>query len=240
VNVDSTQARQAAVSLVLASASPRRHWLLGLLGVPFEVRVAEVGEQAQLGESPARLVGRLSRDKALAIAEHAPRTAVLGADTVVVLEGEPLGKPQDADQAADMLRRLRGHPHDVVSGVTLCPPHHGWSRTIVVRSTVWMRSYSDAEIEAYIASGDPLDKAGGYAIQNRSFRPVARLEGCYASVMGLPLCTVARLLGEIGVPLPTEVQAACRQFLLPPELENTACCCTDRAERPAKRGQAGA
>jgi septum formation protein len=201
---------------------------MALLGIPFEVHVADVDERAGHRERAPELVARLSRAKALAVAGRMPHAAVIGADTIVVLDGEILGKPASAAKAAAMLRRLRDRPHQVYSGVTLCPPEHGAPRTAVVESTVWMRPYSDAEIAAYVASGDPLDKAGAYAIQNPAFHPVARLEGCYASVMGLPLCQVAELLAQIGVVARVDVPTACAAIVLPPELEEAPCCCTER------------
>lgn len=228
VNACPVQTSRPAVPVVLASASPRRHHLMALLGIPFEVHVADVDERAGRRERAPALVARLSRAKALAVAGRMPYAAVIGADTIVVLDGEILGKPASAAEATAMLRRLRDRPHQVYSGIALCPPEYGAPRTAVVQSTVWMRPYSDAEIAAYVASGDPLDKAGAYAIQSSAFHPVARLEGCYASVMGLPLCQVAGLLSQIGVAVPVDVPSACAAIVLPPELEETSCCCTER------------
>ena len=169
------------------------------LGVPFAVHVADIDERNGAGESPQGLVARLSREKAAAVAARYPDAAVIGADTIVTLDGQLLGKPAGPGDATAMLRRLRDRPHQVYSGVTVCPPHLAPPRTVVVGSTVWMRSYGEDEIAAYVASGDPLDKAGAYAIQNAAFHPVARLQGCYASVMGLPLCALTNLLAEVGI-----------------------------------------
>jgi MAF protein len=169
-----------------------------LLGLPFEVYAADIDERNGRGERPADLVARLSREKALAVATDHPCQAVIGADTIVTMDGQLLGKPADPDEAAVMLRRLRDRAHQVYSGITVCPPTRGTPRAGVVESTVWMRNYSEDEIAAYVASGSPLDKAGAYGIQDARFHPVARLRGCYASVMGFPLCELARLLGLAG------------------------------------------
>jgi MAF protein len=171
-----------------------------LLGLPFEVHVADVDERARPEEHPAELVVRLSRAKARSVAARHPRAAVIGADTVVTLKGEILGKPAGPTEATAMLRRLRDRAHRVYSGVCVHPP--GSKRvstgtpplTAVVESTVWMRAYTDDEILTYVDSGAPLDKAGAYGIQDARFHPVTRLYGCYASVMGLPLCHLERLL----------------------------------------------
>jgi septum formation protein len=200
--------------VILVSASPRRREFMQQLGLPFEVRVADVDEQDRDGEPPQALVARLSQEKALAVAARFPQAVVIGADTIVTLGGELLGKPADPQDAADMLRRLRDRPHQVYSGVTVCPScgsdRRGEALTGVVGSTVWMRPYTEDEIAAYVASGDPLDKAGAYGIQNAEFHPVARMRGCYASVMGLPLCALDDLLRQAGVVPPVDVAAACQ------------------------------
>jgi septum formation protein len=189
-----------AAPLILASGSPRRRAFMELLGLSFEVHVADVDERSRPGEHPVDLVARLSRAKARAVAAQHPRAVVIGADTVVTLEGEILGKPVGPAEATAMLRSLRDRAHWVYSGICVHPPRRervpggAPSLTAVVESTVWMRAYTDDEIAAYVASGAPLDKAGAYGIQDARFHPVARLQGCYASVMGLPLCHLERLL----------------------------------------------
>jgi septum formation protein len=188
------------------------------LGLPFVVHVADVDERNGAGEPPDALVARLSREKARAVADRYPNAVVIGADTIVTLEGQLLGKPIDPADATEMLRRLRDRPHDVYSGVTVCLPDGSEPVTAVVGSTVWMRPYGEAEIAAYVASGDPLDKAGAYAIQNASFHPVARMQGCYASVMGLPLCALTRLLAEAGIVSPVRTTEACTS------LTGVSCC----------------
>lgn len=185
------------------------------LGLPFQVRVTDVDERSQPGERPQELVARLSRAKARHVSARHPDATVIGADTIVTLEGTLLGKPTDPPEAAEMLVRLRERPHQVYSGVTVVSPgrsaeqHCMEEASRVVESTVWMRAYSDEEIAAYVAGGSPLDKAGAYGIQDAAMNPVARLEGCYASVMGLPLCALAELLCAVGSFSMPDVPAVC-------------------------------
>jgi MAF protein len=207
-----------SVSLVLASASPRRRELLAALALPFTVAAAEVVECQIPGEPPVELVRRLSRAKAAAVACRYPDATIVAADTVVVLDGVVLGKPADAEDAVGMLRALRGRPHFVYSGVTALDAPTGQEATEVSGSCVWMRGYNDDEIAAYVASGDPLDKAGAYAIQHRGFAPVSRFEGCYASIMGLPLGHLAQALASVGVAVLVDVAQACQA------VTGAACC----------------
>lgn len=165
------------------------------------MRVAEVDEAPRVDESPEATVRRLSQAKARAVARPLPAGLVLAADTLVVLGGEVLGKPADPAEATAMLRRLRGGPHQVLSAFTLVDVASGREYAEVVSTRVWMRNYTEAEVATYVASGEPMDKAGAYAIQDRDFGPVARLEGCPANVMGLPLCRVDRVLRAWKVPL---------------------------------------
>ena len=197
------------MNLLLASASPRRHELLALLGLPFGVTVANVDEIPQADESPTTLVIRLSRDKARAVPAD-PATIVIACDTVVALDGEILGKPGDAAEAVSMLLRLRGRSHTVCSAVTLLEPITGRALTDVAETQVTMRAYTDAEIAAYVASDDPLDKAGAYAIQHPGFHPVAALQGCHTNVVGLPLCHLTRCLRTWQVKPPCDVPATCQ------------------------------
>jgi MAF protein len=209
--------------LILASASPRRRQLFSLLEVPFVAAAADVDERIEAGESPREMVCRLSLAKARVVALSYPEDVIVAADSIVALNGDVLGKPADEAEAVAMLRRLRGREHTVLSGVTvyhpappLSPPQPwgGWGRTItdLAESVVWMRAYTDEEMARYAASGDPLDKAGAYAIQHQSFSPVERIEGCYASVMGLPLCHLTRTLAQLGLTLPVDVPQACQGF----------------------------
>jgi septum formation protein len=211
--------------IILASASPRRIEFFELLGLPFSAHPAHVDETPRPGESPDVLVARLSATKAAAVAQALlgaelgydaeldlgqERGLVVGADTVVVLGDEVLGKPSDAAHAKQMLQRLRGRAHTVYSGVTIVEISSGRTAIHLNTTTVWMREYSEAEVDQYVASGDPMDKAGAYAIQHTVFRPVGRIEGCYSSVMGLPLGALADGLAHFGVKFPEEVATVCR------------------------------
>ncbi len=196
--------------IILASVSPRRRELLGLLGLPFAVRAVEVDETPRAGETPEVLVARLSATKAAAVARGLKEGLVIAADTVVAVDGEVLGKPRDAAQAAEMLRRLRNRAHAVHSGVTVVDAASGRATIHLSDTAVWMRDYGDAEIEAYVAGGDPLDKAGAYAIQHADFHPVARIEGCFTGVVGLPLGALSDGLAHFGVTLPVDLPAVCR------------------------------
>jgi len=189
--------------LILASKSPRRRDLLSGLGLAFTIDVPAVDETPRQDELPNDMVSRLSRVKALTVAARHPHALVLAADTVVVLDGTLLGKPANAGQAIAMLRNLRGRTHQVYTAVSLA--HYGEITTKLSVSNVTMRSYTDDEILAYVSSGDPLDKAGAYAIQHPGFAPVARWDGCYSGIVGLPLGVVAALLTDAGVEIPVEV-----------------------------------
>ena len=198
--------------LILASSSPRRRQLLSLLGIPFVVKAAGVDESRLYAEPPTELVLRVSQVKALAIRDVRPDELVVAADTIVVLDGDILGKPSDLDDARLMLEWLRGQPHMVYTGLTLWHPA---SRRMISRlgeSTVWMRDYSDDEISAYVESRDPMDKAGAYAIQHAVFAPVSHLEGCWLNVVGLPLCHLGHSLARFGVDAPANVPGTCRAF----------------------------
>lgn len=194
-------------TLVLASNSPRRKQLLAITGWTFGVRPVDVDESPFAGEAPDLYVLRLARMKAQAAALNEGEV-ILTADTTVADGTKILGKPADADEARAMLRDLRGRRHTVytaigVRGSLADARADGDIVTDLCAAQVWMRDYSDAEIEAYIASGDPFDKAGAYAIQHADFHPAERVEGCYACVMGLPVCHVVRALEQYGLaPLP--------------------------------------
>jgi len=186
---------------VLASGSPRRRELLASLGIDFTVIKSDVDETQRAGEDAFAYVRRLSVEKAEAVAARLSEPSlVLAADTTVVLDGDVLGKPLDADDARAMLRRLRGRDHVVCTALTLLKldPPERQSLTDLTRTTVTMRDYADAEIDAYVASGDPSDKAGAYAIQHEGFHPVARIDGSYSNVVGLPLETLREMLDHIG------------------------------------------
>ena len=188
----------AHTGLVLASTSPRRNELLSLLDLEFQVVPPSASEEPGSHEKPEKLVERLALAKARSVAESTRTGLVVGGDSVVVLDGRVMGKPGDAAEAWEMLRSLRASQHVVISGVAVVNAEDGSSRVDSRTTTVVMRDYSDAEIEAYVASGEPMDKAGAYAVQDETFHPAARVEGCYANVMGLPLCTLVELLKDSG------------------------------------------
>ena len=180
------------MSLVLASASPRRAELLRNVAIPFTVVPAHVAEQPAAHEEPADYAQRLARDKARAVFARHPRSAVLGADTVVVIDQHLLEKPTDKADAARMLRLLSGRTHQVITGVCLVAPD--FEQTEAEITQVVFSRLSEREIAAYVASGEPMDKAGAYAIQGMASRWVERIEGCYFNVVGLPVARVYRML----------------------------------------------
>ena len=183
--------------LVLASASPRRRQLLAAAGIACLIDPVDVDERRRAGESPDAYVRRVAEDKARAGAVRHPAAAVLAADTAVVVDADVLGKPADALDAERMLRALAGRAHDVLTGVALV--YGGRLTARVERTSVWMSPLSDAEIQSYVASREPMDKAGGYAIQGLASRFIPRIEGSYTNVVGLPVATVAEMLAEIRV-----------------------------------------
>jgi septum formation protein len=205
--------------LLLASQSPRRRELLALLGLPFETAAPDVDESPQASEPPPALAARLSQAKARAcsgwnrsIAGNA-HAVVIACDTIVALERLVLGKPRDEAEAAEMLRQLRGRPHSVYTAVTLLEEAADRAVTDVAETQVVMRPYTDAELTAYVASGDPMDKAGAYAIQHSSFHPVSKVRGCYANVMGLPLCHLTRSLRMWEIELQQDVPTVCQSHI---------------------------
>lgn len=200
------------VTLILASNSPRRKQLLALTGWAFAVSVADVDESQLENESPAEYVLRLAKKKARAV-DTDINQIILAADTTVVDGQHILGKPKDSAEAVMMLTQLRGRTHQVYTGVALLRTSDGLLLTDLCVTDVPMRNYSDEEIHAYVATGDPLDKAGAYAIQHAEFSPVASMDGCYASVMGLPLCHVTRMMIKIGIELQADVPLHCQKLL---------------------------
>jgi septum formation protein len=196
--------------LVLASNSPRRKQLLSLGGWAFTVIPAVLDEQQLEGENPQEYVLRMAAAKARAVAGQAPPNAVIiAADTTVVESGEILGKPSDAAEAEAMLRRLRGRTHQVHTALVLFRPEDGRLLSEVCSSDVTMRDYADEEMRVYIASGDPFDKAGAYAIQHITFNPVENLAGCYTNVVGLPLCRLMQMLPRMGFLQTSHLPFAC-------------------------------
>lgn len=186
------------MKIVLASQSPRRRELLGRLGLEFTIETSQLDESGFSAGTPEELVQILSREKALwAARRQEADTLVLGADTVVVLDGAALGQPQDEAQARAMLTALSGRTHQVCTGVTLCRGERVLSQTELTQVT--FRSLSQEEIAAYVRSGEPMDKAGGYGIQGLGSLLVAGIQGDYSNVVGLPLCRLGQMLRAFGV-----------------------------------------
>lgn len=179
------------------------------MGLSFEITIANVDESAHGDELPAELVTRLSRAKAFAVAPQYPDALVMAADTIVVLDGDVLGKPADETMARNMLHRLRDRQHLVYSGLTISDGARDQRCDQMAVTPVQMRLYSDDEIDHYIGTGDPMDKAGAYAIQHAEFDPISRFVGCYANVMGLPMCHVYRLLSAWDIRVPVHPLDCC-------------------------------
>jgi len=188
--------------LVLASASPRRKELMARLGLEFQVLAADVPEDQIPGESAQDMVMRLSLDKASALAKRLTDGLIIGADSTVVLDGEVLGKPVDADEAWQMLRRLSGTKHQVMTGLSVVNAATGDRQTDWMASDIKLRVLTDGEIDASIKSGTPFDKAGAYAVQDQGLRPAEWWQGCYSNIVGLPLCRLLEMLQALGYPVP--------------------------------------
>ena len=201
--------------VILASGSPRRQQFLRELGADFTVQVADIDETPAVGEAPITLALRLAETKAQAVAgrltsDQLP-AVIIAADTVVALGRQLLGKPVDDAEATQMLTLLRDREHEVHTSVSvLCWPS-GEQQSRVNTTQVQMRNYSDAEVAAYVATGDPRDKAGAYAIQHPEFAPVCALCGCISGVIGLPLGDLQALLAHVGVTLPAPVAPVCQR-----------------------------
>ena len=179
---------------ILASASPRRAELLAAAGFTFTVAHADIDETPLAAEPADLYVRRLAEAKARAVAERHPGCVVLGADTTVVVDGDILGKPVNAADAAAMLRRLRGRAHEVMTGVAVVAG--GQIRVELATTRVWFAAMTDTEIAAYVATGEPMDKAGAYGIQGRAACYVTRIDGSYSNVVGLPVAVAHMLVGE--------------------------------------------
>jgi septum formation protein len=189
----------APESIILASASPRRRELLASAGIPFEVIPSGIEEKIQPGETPEQFCRRVAAEKVRDVAARLPgdRRLVVGADTIVVLADQVLGKPQSEEEAAAMLRALAGRSHAVLTGVCVLDPVVERTEERVVRTEVQFGPMSEDEIVAYVATGEPMDKAGAYAIQGRASRYVERIDGCYFNVVGLPIPTLYSLLKQM-------------------------------------------
>ncbi len=182
--------------LVLASASPRRQELLRKAGIPFEVQAAQIAEDPLPGEGAKACAERLAREKALVVAQQRPQDFVVGADTVVVIDGQILGKPVDRADAARMLRMLSGREHRVITGVCLVV---GGQWSVASETTVvTVSEITEYEIADYVATGEPMDKAGAYGIQGIASRWIPRIDGDYGNVVGLPVALVWRMLKRAG------------------------------------------
>ena len=187
--------------IILASNSPRRRDLLRQIGLAFTADPADVDERMLPGEGAEEYAVRVALDKARAAATRAGKGLVIGADTIVVADAAVLGKPRDSRDAERMLGLLSGRAHRVITGLAIVDAGSGASRTASAMTTVWFRDLSAAEISAYVATGEPLDKAGAYGIQERGALLVARIDGCFFNVVGLPISLLAEVLGEFGVRL---------------------------------------
>lgn len=201
----------------LASASPRRQEMLMWLGLSFKIQSMDIDEREKPNEAANVYVKRLANEKAIAASLQAKMMGtdvlILAADTTVVLENKSLGKPQSDKEAISMLKDLRNKKHYVITSLVLFNTAQN-SKTIEnCQTNVQMRNYTDDEILDYVASGDPFDKAGGYAIQNSHFNPVVNFHGCFASVMGLPLCHLERNLRQYQNYCPQPVDKICQKFL---------------------------
>lgn len=183
---------------ILASASPRREELLRLAGLKFKILPGHIDETYLKGETPRVHVQRLSRDKAAAVAVQHPKALVLGADTIVVIDGLVLGKPKSEKQAREMLRKLSNRTHVVFTGFTLSCINTGLSKTRVVRSSVRFKEISADEMDWYVKSEEPYDKAGGYAIQGKGAAFIRSISGSYTNVIGLPLSDVLEELKRLN------------------------------------------
>jgi septum formation protein len=184
--------REPAGKIILASRSPRRAELLSAAGIQFEVLAADVDETPRPGEDPAAYVERLAIHKAKAVLALRPGARVLGADTTVTIDGEILGKPRDAADATRMLRLLSGRPHLVHTGVALISARGLQSGVATTR--VWFDAMTDEDISWYVATGEPVDRAGAYAIQGFASRFIPRIDGSYSNVVGLPVAMVSSIL----------------------------------------------
>jgi septum formation protein len=189
------------LKIILASNSPRRKELLTQIGLTFAVAPADVDESVLTGEAPEACASRLALDKARVAAKRAGEGIVIAADTIVVVDGAVLGKPTDAADARRMLARLSGKEHAVVTGLAVLDATTGRSNVRTSMTKVVFRDLSQREIDAYVATGEPLDKAGAYGIQDRGALLVERIEGCYSNVVGLPLSLLGEMLREFGIPL---------------------------------------
>jgi MAF protein len=200
--------------MILASSSPRRYQLLSLLGVDFKVTTSDIAERVKPGESPKEYVLRLAQEKSQSVSTlPGSDQVIISADTAVVDGNQILGKPVNRKDALRMLDKLRARTHHVLTGLAVWEPVSKNMLVDICSTEVRMRAFQESELEAYVASGDPLDKAGAYAIQNYSFNPVQSITGCYANVVGLPLCHLTEMLQQLEVEVPIMATKGCRSAL---------------------------
>ena len=197
-------------NLILASGSPRRKELLSLLGLPFMVQASQSDESVHGGEMPLDYVRRMATEKGKTCAQKGGFW-VLSADTIVEQDGRVIGKPKDFAEAEEILKTLRAKEHQVFTALNLC--QNGNSSNTLCQTSVSMRDYSDQEIEEYIHTNSPMDKAGGYAIQDADFHPVRSLRGCWANVMGLPLCHLYNLMQQSDLEPTPGIANRCQNYL---------------------------
>ena len=207
-----TRSGKDVTPLILASGSPRRRELIRLLGVPFEVVIPETIETVARSFGARRMAKHLAEMKAAAVVGQSKERVIVAADTLVVLGDRVMGKPQDATAARGMLEDLRTGEHQVITGLAVIHPTASAPMVQAVVTRVWMRRYDDEETSTYIGRGEPFDKAGAYAIQDPDFDPVERIEGCYANVMGLPLCHLYKTLRGVDLFLPAPPAQACEDY----------------------------
>jgi MAF protein len=206
----------SGTQLFLASNSPRRRELLALGGWEYRLLCAQVDETPLEGEDGVEYVQRLAKSKVVTAASQVQVDGVIIAADTSVIDGRVngitkiLGKPRDHGEAAEMLRNLRGHTHQVHTAIAILSNQDGTIRSDLSTTKVTMRNYRDEEIEEYVASGDPMDKAGAYAIQHEGFHPVKQLDGCFANVMGLPLCHLTRGLAHFEISPKVNISQACQ------------------------------
>ncbi|MCB0120876.1 MAG: septum formation protein Maf [Caldilineaceae bacterium] len=215
-------------TIILASGSPRRQQFLRELSLDFQVIVADIDETPHDDEAPEALARRLAESKAAAVATRLPPSTaalIIAADTVVAQAGTLLGKPADSAEATAVLQQLRNRPHQVHSSVCLLETGSKRTLTRVNSTEVQMRDYSDADVAAYVASGDPFDKAGAYAIQHPAFAPVCAVQGCISGVIGLPLADLREMLAAFGITVRATIPTICRQHTI-------FGCCQDAVQNP--------
>ncbi|MBI3809420.1 MAG: septum formation protein Maf [Nitrospirae bacterium] len=197
------------MTIVLASTSPRRYQILSLLNLPFLMVSPDGSEVATEGRSPAQEALHQARRKAVSLATRFPGAIRIGSDTLISLNGAKIGKPKDVDDAGDILRRLRGRAHEVVTAVAMVQGKRTFE--IVETARIRMREFSDQEREAYLATGDSLDKAGAYSVQGLGRSLIVGLDGDYPAVVGLPLRAVSTGLRELGCPVTVDVDRIYRE-----------------------------